>query len=481
MLFIHGVLLYNTNNLKTASMKNKISKLTLVSLTFSLLAAIPTSFAVSATVLINSNVYHSDLGFSAVIPEEWDTFVATSSTLDFDEFGTANAINLGLSGQPDIITISRHETQDWIDLSQFQGEKPELLGVSDGFALGYSTNPETFDSTAQWVLDHITVHKEPLSDIEGTLNENAIQYLLDTGVVSGYLDGSFKPGNTINRAELMKILTEAQGPTPNPDNYNSCFPDVNDEWFAVYVCYAKDKNWIQGYPDGEFKPANQVNKVEALKMIINSQGINIPGAVNDQLFDDVDNSAWYAPFVKSAVDNGLLDVTGSTYGVDEFITRAEVSENIYRTILVNLLNESTTSPEDSTEEEQTPEEIVGEIAGYAIFTSENFNFSIEYPETWYYSGLPTNEDGKRPYEFGPGLVDDEPALITLLIGTGSEPEGTIVEMNGKSLIVVEEGSNTNVYYMGETTGRLFHLSGLSDYEDVLLNMASSIDDQEAAA
>ena len=349
--------------------------------------------------------------------------------------------------------------------------------MSDGYALAYSTNPETFDETAQWILDHITLHKEPLSDIEGTLNEEAIQYLLDTGVVSGYMDGTFKPGNSINRAELMKILTEAQGPTPDPDKYNSCFPDVDKQWFAVYVCYAKDKNWIQGYPDGEFKPANEVNKVEALKMIINSQGLTIPGAVNDHLFDDVDNSAWYAPFVKSAVDNGLLDISGPVYGVSESITRAEVSENIYRTILVNLFSGSMMSDPGSSMEEQTPEEIAAEIAGYAVFSSESFNFSIEYPETWYYQGLPTDENGMRPYEFGPGLVDDEPAIITLLIGSGSEPEGTIIEMNGKTLIVVEEGSKTHVYYTGDVSGRLYHVSALSEYEEILLNMASSIDDQ----
>ncbi|MEZ4087340.1 MAG: S-layer homology domain-containing protein [Candidatus Gracilibacteria bacterium] len=459
-------------------MKNKISKLTLVSMTFSLLAAIPTSFALTADEILDNNIYHSELGFSAIFPTEWDNYIVTVDNLDFEEYGTAQAVQLGLPGETDTITISRHATQDWIDLSQYQGEKPELLGVSDGYALGYTTNPETFDETAQWVLDHITLHKEPLSDIEGTLNEQAIQYLIDTGVVSGYMDGTFKPGNSINRAELMKILTEAHGPTPDPDKYNNCFPDVNEQWFAVYVCYAKDKNWIQGYPDGEFKPANEVNKVEALKMIINSQGLNIPGAVNDHLFDDVDNSSWYAPFVKSAKDNGLLDVTGTIYGVGESITRAEVSENIYRTILVNLLSGSTTSGPDSSTEEQTPEDILAEIDGYAVFASESFKFSIEYPEAWYYQGLPTDENGMRPYEFGPGLADEEPAVITLLIGTGQEPEGTIVEMNGKSLIVVEEGSEINIYYTGESTGRLFHLSGMSEFEDVMLNMGSSIIDEE---
>ena len=74
----------------------------------------------------------------------------------------------------------------------------------------------------------------------------------------------------------MKILIEATGITPDPSIYNNCFPDVASDWYAPYVCYAKEQNWVQGYEDGAFKPVNNVNKVEAIKMLVETQGYAVP-------------------------------------------------------------------------------------------------------------------------------------------------------------------------------------------------------------
>ncbi len=66
----------------------------------------------------------------------------------------------------------------------------------------------------------------------------SIQYLADHGVVGGYPDGTFKPDQDINRAEIMKIMLEA---SRGGENFAGeyCFPDVKTEWFAKYLCYAK--------------------------------------------------------------------------------------------------------------------------------------------------------------------------------------------------------------------------------------------------
>lgn len=80
-------------------------------------------------------------------------------------------------------------------------------------------------------------------------NYRAIQYLKENNVVDGYPDGTFQPERVLNRAELMKLLVTSQGFSPDPNTYKNCFPDVGEEWFAVYVCYAKEQGWVQGYSD----------------------------------------------------------------------------------------------------------------------------------------------------------------------------------------------------------------------------------------
>ena len=72
----------------------------------------------------------------------------------------------------------------------------------------------------------------------GTRNKTAIDFLYQTGIIQGYPDGRFRPRKPLNRAELLKLVMSGIGIAPD-SNYKNCFPDVREEWFAPFVCYAK--------------------------------------------------------------------------------------------------------------------------------------------------------------------------------------------------------------------------------------------------
>lgn len=143
-----------------------------------------------------------------------------------------------------------------------------------------------------------------LSDISSSPHKEAIERLVAQGVLQGYSDGTFKPTASINRAELLKMLVANTG-TPSVTEFNSCFSDVSTQWFAPYVCYAKAQGWVQGYSDGTFKPAQTVNSAEALKMLIHSQGIAVMQPTHSPL-PNVAQSEWFAPYVYTALQNGIL-------------------------------------------------------------------------------------------------------------------------------------------------------------------------------
>lgn len=163
-------------------------------------------------------------------------------------------------------------------------------------------------------------------------NKDAISFLYNTKIIQGYSDGTFKPDNEINRAELVKVLVESAGMTPSHHTFGNCFTDVGEEWFAPYVCYAEWAGWVEGYSDGSFKPAQTVNKVEALKLLFVSQGIDIT-EVYTQPFSDTPVSEWYAPYVAMAKDMGILEETGSYFEPGGLRTRGEIAENIYRMLV----------------------------------------------------------------------------------------------------------------------------------------------------
>jgi len=145
----------------------------------------------------------------------------------------------------------------------------------------------------------------------------AINYLKQNNVVQGYPDGTFAPTSTINRAEFTKILVGAvQDSAPTGSN---CFSDVKDEWFAPYVCTAKKLNLVDGYPDGTFKPADQINFAEAAKIIATAFKI--------QLGAD-DPSLWFKKYIIALQNEKAIPLTVDYF--DEKITRDEMSEIIWR-------------------------------------------------------------------------------------------------------------------------------------------------------
>ena len=105
---------------------------------------------------------------------------------------------------------------------------------------------------------------------EGNQYFDAIQYAKDSGIVEGYADGYYKPAKEINRAEFLKILLETKYKTELELAVGSnCFEDIiGDEWFEKYVCYAKDIGVVNGYDDGTYKPSIEINRAEFTKIII---------------------------------------------------------------------------------------------------------------------------------------------------------------------------------------------------------------------
>jgi endonuclease YncB( thermonuclease family) len=183
-----------------------------------------------------------------------------------------------------------------------------------------------------FILMMSTISPAFANDFSGHKNETAIKYLMTNKIVSGYTDGTFKPNNLINRAELLKLLVLGKNAEFVQTDYKNCFSDVREEWFAPFVCYAKEQGWVDGYSDGTFKPAKIVNKAEAIKMLINSQEVEL--TESNLGFSDV-QEAWYTPYLKTANALGILERSSGLFGVGSDMTRGEIAENLYRAVIVD--------------------------------------------------------------------------------------------------------------------------------------------------
>ncbi|MFA6024118.1 MAG: S-layer homology domain-containing protein [Candidatus Gracilibacteria bacterium] len=156
------------------------------------------------------------------------------------------------------------------------------------------------------------------TDTSGHTNEAAIDSLYASGVVEGYADGTYRPDSTINRAEFVKILIEAKYPGQSEGTF--CFNDVTAAWYAPYICKAKTLGIVDGYDDGSFKPGNLINLAEALKIVLEADGVVICESCY---------SIWYEPYYWWAAPRGILEKVNTD--IAHSVTRGEMAQ-----LMVNM-------------------------------------------------------------------------------------------------------------------------------------------------
>lgn len=192
-------------------------------------------------------------------------------------------------------------------------------------------------------------------------NLTAIEFLESRGIISGSSDGKFYPDRLVNRAEFLKMALNSSPLQANPGSGLS-FSDVKEsDWFFTFVREAFHRQIIKGFEDGTFRPAQEVIKVEALKMLIEAHGILVSTPDTDP-YDDVSADAWFSGYVQFTKDKNLNDLNEKNFNPAQAMTRADLAEMIYRLIIIReqgldrfeseIANTSTSSKEVSAREIQ---------------------------------------------------------------------------------------------------------------------------------
>ncbi len=170
----------------------------------------------------------------------------------------------------------------------------------------------------------------------------AINYLQASGIIQGYPDGTFQPERAVNRAEFLKLALKTYN-IPTDINTPTGFKDTDENaWYAPYLRKAKKEGWIQGYPDGTFKPTQTVNKVEGLKIIGNIASWNLSKSINaDQIpFKDISLSDWFTPYVVYGKQQNFLEDFGDYFIPSAGLFRGQVSEILFRNLIVTQTKSS---------------------------------------------------------------------------------------------------------------------------------------------
>ena len=145
-----------------------------------------------------------------------------------------------------------------------------------------------------------------LSDVtRGQWFNHAVSTLSSMGIVKGHNDGTFAPNAPITRAEFAAIA--ARFDDKNRDT-SSKFTDIASHWAKNEIGIAANKGWINGYPDGTFRPNQYITRAEAMTLVnrvLNRLPENSSDLLNSMIKwpDNSDASAWYYLAVQEATNS----------------------------------------------------------------------------------------------------------------------------------------------------------------------------------
>ncbi|MCX5973239.1 MAG: S-layer homology domain-containing protein [Coprothermobacterota bacterium] len=261
----------------------------------------------------------------------------------------------------DVIIASTTNDQTWSDLQRMMGENltlwvggkvektdnppwhfrfaPDSLLAADVTASGLQAADLR---TIEGELDYWTglgtayiqarvlgISPLPFPDVLNHWAFPAIITLYHLQIVDGYPDGSFQPERSITRAEFAKMILLAAGLLPEASPTPS-FSDLSSgHWAYAYVEAAAKAKLFLGFPDGTFRPEDPVSKEQVVTVLVRKVGWTLSEPTSPT-FSDLPAESWAAPFVETAVQEGLFDPNDPHLAGDLFqgnlpATRAQIS------------------------------------------------------------------------------------------------------------------------------------------------------------
>lgn len=221
-------------------------------------------------------------------------------------------------------------------------------------------------------------------------NYTAIMYLKNHGVIGGYPDGSFKPDQVVNRAEALKIILLGSGIEVAASIDLEPFRDITrTEWYAPYVAKAKELTIVEGYLDGTFRPAQTVNLVENLKILLLTQKTDLSTlSVSVDPYADAYADQWYATYVQYAKNKNLIDADGGNMIYPaQGMTRGKLAETMYRLMYIKEmgLDSYSNSTQQQTQQvtQQTTQQLTTNISiKDFLFVEKNITVKAGTTVTW---------------------------------------------------------------------------------------------------
>ncbi len=163
----------------------------------------------------------------------------------------------------------------------------------------------------------------------------AVQYMKDTGLMSGIEETVFAPQGITTRGQFLAVLWRMAG-RPEPLSQAMEFSDVQPEqYYAKAISWAREKNIVAGYEDGTFRPGETLLRQDMAVILYNycnSMGLSTDASADLSKYQDVGKIAPYARIaMKWANAEGLIaGISATTLSPISFALRCQTAAILMR-------------------------------------------------------------------------------------------------------------------------------------------------------
>lgn len=153
--------------------------------------------------------------------------------------------------------------------------------------------------------------------------------------IMGYPDGSFRPDGDMSRAEAAAIFARLIADKKNESvNGTPSFKDTpNNKWYSAFVGYLEKYNIISGYEDGTFRPDESITRAEFVTIAVRYYSLfnEVKSVSNTTKYNDLSNNYWAIKNISYATSEKWLNgYSDGSFRPDIVVTRAEVVTIINR-------------------------------------------------------------------------------------------------------------------------------------------------------
>lgn len=169
----------------------------------------------------------------------------------------------------------------------------------------------------------------------GTKVSEAVTILSNLGILTGFEDGTFRPDETVTRAQMAAIICRTLGYEDQAQSSmgSTVFNDVAaDHWASGYINVAQAQQIINGYGDGNYGPEDLVTYEQAVKMIVSALGYDLAAAAK---------GGYPTGYLAIASAEGITKNANGTVG--DAAKRSAIAVLVYNALEVPLMDQNTWS------------------------------------------------------------------------------------------------------------------------------------------